>query len=186
MSETPQGEFPKSAHLRKHADFRKVYELGRRHFSGNMTVFYLRRQADADATPLGAGEASRLRACEGTSCEGTSKAAVRSSPRKDPGPVRIGFTVSRALGGSVERNRMRRRTREAVRHHLGALAGLPVPLDVVINPKKSLLKAEFNAISEEIERAFRVISQNVNRQGSTQKSSERKSSGRPSSAGAGA
>jgi len=84
----------------------------------------------------------------------------------------------------VERNRMRRRTREAVRHHLQALAGLPVALDVVINPKKSLLKAEFTAISEEIERAFRVISQNVNRQGSAQKSFERKSGGRPSSAGA--
>jgi ribonuclease P protein component len=179
VSETPQGEFPKSAHLRKHADFRKVYELGRRHFSGNMTVFYLRRQADADATPLGAGEASRLIARDDK-----DEDASRLRARKDPGPVRSGFTVRRALGGSVERNRMRRRTREAVRHHLQALAGLPVALDVVINPKKSLLKAEFTAISEEIERAFRVISQNVNRQGSAQKSFERKSGGRPSSAGA--
>ena len=147
MSETPQGVFPKSAHLRKHADFRKVYEQGRRHFSGNMTVFYLRRQADADATPFGAGTSPRLR------------------PRIEARPVRVGFTVSRALGDSVERTRMRRRTREAVRHHLGALANLPMPLDVVINPKKSLLKADFTAISEEVERAFRVIRQNAERMG---------------------
>ena len=153
MSETPQGVFPKSAHLRKHADFRKVYEQGRRHFSGNMTVFYLRRQADADVTPSGAGESSR-------------PSVRKETARKEAGPVRVGFTVSRALGDSVERNRMRRRTREAVRHHLGALANLPIPLDVVINPKKSLLKADFTAISDEVERAFRVIRQNMVRQGS--------------------
>ena len=32
-------------------------------------------------------------------------------------------------------------------------------VDVVINPKKSLLTAEFLQISQEIERAFRVIRQ---------------------------
>ncbi len=76
------------------------------------------------------------------------------------GGVRIGFTVSKALGGSVERNRMRRRTREAVRHHLPMLQGMSDAVDVVINPKKSLLTAEFPQISQEIERAFRVIRQN--------------------------
>ena len=33
-------------------------------------------------------------------------------------------------------------------------------MDVVINPKKSLLTAEFPQISQEVERAFRVIRQN--------------------------
>jgi ribonuclease P protein component len=74
--------------------------------------------------------------------------------------VRIGFTVSKALGGSVERNRMRRRTREAVRHHLRMFEGMSGVVDVVINPKKSLLAAEFPKISQEIERAFGVIRQN--------------------------
>jgi hypothetical protein len=35
-----------------------------------------------------------------------------------------------------------------------------VAVDVVINPKKSLMAAEFGQISQEIERAFRVIRQN--------------------------
>jgi len=54
---------------------------------------------------------------------------------RQPGP-RVGFTVGKALGGAVERNRMKRRLREAVR-----LCGVPaeVAADVVINPKKSLM-----------------------------------------------
>jgi len=71
--------------------------------------------------------------------------------------VRIGFTVPRSLGGAVDRNRMRRRTREAVRHHLRMLEGIRGGVDVVINPKKSLLVAEFPQISREVERAFGVI-----------------------------
>jgi ribonuclease P protein component len=68
--------------------------------------------------------------------------------------LRIGFTVGKVLGGAVDRNRMKRRLREAVRlHRPAALVGV----DVVINPKKSLLKAEFAEIEIEITRAFEVI-----------------------------
>ncbi len=71
--------------------------------------------------------------------------------------TRIGFTVPRALGNAVKRNRIRRRTREAVRHHYSLLAGGAV--DVVINPRKSVLKADFRVLSEEIARAFTIIGQ---------------------------
>jgi ribonuclease P protein component len=138
VSDTPKGSFPKTAHLLKHSDFQRVYQQGRRHFSGNMTVFYLRTQSEAGPAPNEAGTAAELCARAG-------------------GGVRVGFTVSKALGGSVERNRMRRRTREAVRHHLRMLQGMSEAVDVVINPKKSLLMVEFALISQEIERAFRVI-----------------------------
>lgn len=67
--------------------------------------------------------------------------------------VRVGFTVSKALGGAVVRNRMKRRLREAVR--LNGMA--PVAMDVVINPKKSLLTADFVEVQREIRRAFEVI-----------------------------
>ena len=146
VSDTPKGRFPKTAHLLKHSDFQKVYEQGRRHFSGNMTVFYLRNQVEAAPVP--------------NADESAEEARVRTRGR-----VRVGFTVSRALGGSVERNRMRRRTREAVRHHLGMLENMSNAVDVVINPKKSLLMAEFAQVSQEVERAFRVIRQNCEESG---------------------
>ena len=69
--------------------------------------------------------------------------------------LRVGFTVGRALGGAVQRNRMKRRLREAVR--LCRPAGPDV--DVVINPKKSLLAVEFADLMHEVNRAFVVIHQ---------------------------
>ena len=35
--------------------------------------------------------------------------------RREDGPMRVGFTVSKRVGGAVERNRIRRRLREVVR-----------------------------------------------------------------------
>ena len=72
--------------------------------------------------------------------------------------LRIGFTVSRALGGAVQRNRMKRRLREAVR-----LTRPPQgpSADVVINPKKSLLTVDFAAVVNEVSRAFVVIEEKL-------------------------
>jgi ribonuclease P protein component len=75
-----------------------------------------------------------------------------------PTGLRVGFTVGRALGGAVQRNRMKRRLREAVR------LNVPWPkanADVVINPKKSLLTADFAAVANEVRQAFVVIEQRL-------------------------
>ena len=74
--------------------------------------------------------------------------------RQAEGEARIGFTVGRVLGGAVVRNRIKRRLREAVRQRRSVLTD---PVDVVVNPKKSVLKAEFPALLEEVSRAFDVI-----------------------------
>ena len=71
---------------------------------------------------------------------------------------RVGFTVGRGLGGAVERNRMKRRLREAVRRRRQCASA---PADIVINPKKSLLTVEFTAVLQEVERAFGVIQQKL-------------------------
>lgn len=116
--------FPRSVRLLRHADFERVYKLGRRHFSPSMTVFYWQRQ---HVTETGAG-------------------------------LRVGFTVGRALGGAVQRNRMKRRLREAVRLTRTATE---IPADVVINPKKIVLTADFDVILNEVRRAFVVIEQKL-------------------------
>jgi ribonuclease P protein component len=72
--------------------------------------------------------------------------------------LRVGFTVGRALGGAVQRNRMKRRLREAVRMTRPPSA---VAADVVINPKKSLLTTDFAALQNEVSRAFAIIEQKL-------------------------
>ena len=116
----PRAGFPRRLRLLRHADFEKVYELGRRHFSASMTVFYRAREA----------------------------ATSKNAPPKG---LRVGFTVGRALGGAVERNRIKRRLREAVR-----LSHPPMETaaDVVINPRKGFLAADFEAVVNEVRRAF--------------------------------
>lgn len=75
-------------------------------------------------------------------------------PEQDTAGLRIGFTVGKALGGAVERNRIKRRLREAVR-----LAGFSpqITADVVVNPKRSALNVEFSALRSEIEKGLQVI-----------------------------
>ena len=74
--------------------------------------------------------------------------------------ARVGFTVSKALGGAIQRNRIRRRLREAVR-----LNGFPynMPVDIVINPKRSTLSAGFNDLQNEVTKAFQVIEKQFQR-----------------------
>jgi ribonuclease P protein component len=79
---------------------------------------------------------------------------VVASPTSAGNGPRVGLTVGRVLGGAVERNRIKRRLREAVRHNLATLA---IGVDVVINPKKSALTEEFAILNCEVARAFQVI-----------------------------
>jgi ribonuclease P protein component len=80
--------------------------------------------------------------------------AVFYRMRDDQAGPRVGFTVGKVLGGAVQRNRIRRRLRAAVR---GGLAGLSRPVDVVLHPRKSVLDMEFSRLDAEIEQLFAVI-----------------------------
>ncbi len=91
-------------------------------------------------------------------------AAASSSPSKWPTlpcsglkrgvRSRVGLTAGKVLGGAVERNRIKRRMREAVRMHLGELH---LPLDVILHPRRSVLTLEFSAIEKEVRQIFRSV-----------------------------
>jgi ribonuclease P protein component len=110
----------RSARLRKHADYQRVYRDSRRHTSASMSYFFRARSSEE-----GAG----------------------AQPR-------VGLTAGRVLGGAVERNRIRRRMREAVRLHLSEL---PPRVDVVLHPRKSVLEIEFARLESEVARVFASV-----------------------------
>jgi ribonuclease P protein component len=126
---------PRAERLLRHADFERVYKLGKRHFSASMTFFYLPR---SEVKPP----------------DGQTKGHKIAQGVPGRSALRVGFTVGRALGGAVERNRMKRRLREALR--LSRPSGR-ITADVVINPKKLLARAEFANVVSEVKSAFAVI-----------------------------
>jgi ribonuclease P protein component len=84
----------------------------------------------------------------------------RAEGASPEGSVRVGFTVGRVLGGAVQRNRIKRRLREAVRLRRSVLLGASA-VDVVINPKKSVLTVEFSVVLEEVGRALDLIARKM-------------------------
>jgi ribonuclease P protein component len=64
---------------------------------------------------------------------------------------KIGFTLPRAVGKAVVRNRIKRRVREAIRLRLGQLSP---QCEVVINPRRRALDAPFPEIEREVEKLF--------------------------------
>jgi ribonuclease P protein component len=126
-------KFPKTKRLLRHADFQHVYQQGRRQFTGNMTVFFLRRETGIVDEPCS---------------------------------LRVGLTVGKVLGDAVERNRIKRRMREAVR-----VSWLPetAAIDVVFNPRKSVLQLPFGDLCVEVERGLKLAIQRA-RQAKAQES----------------
>jgi ribonuclease P protein component len=109
---------PGDFRLRKHADYQRVYQQSRKHFSTSMTYFFADR-----ATGLSSGP-------------------------------RVGLTAGRVLGKAVERNRIKRRMREAVRLNLALLTR---DVDVILHPRRTVLTAEFARLQAEVSKIFAAI-----------------------------
>ena len=111
--------------LRKHADYQRVYKASRKQFAKQMSYFFtLRTQEEIARDPDGATGA------------------------------RIGLTVGKVMGKAVDRNRIKRRMREAVRKNLHSLR---TPVDVILHPRRSVIDLEFGALEREVANVFRAI-----------------------------
>jgi len=121
--------------LRKHADYQRVYKASRKQFAKQMTYFFtLRPQLGPDGTPL--------------------RNADAVSPR-------VGLTVGKVMGKAVDRNRIKRRMREAVRKNLSALSA---PVDIILHPRRSVIDLEFATLDREVANLFRTIQRAAEKQ----------------------
>ena len=80
---------------------------------------------------------------------------LQARKRDDSGAARIGFTVSKKVGNAVERNRVRRRLREAVR--LSQADRIKAGYDYVLIGRRAALAQPFDLITEDFAGALRRL-----------------------------
>ena len=80
---------------------------------------------------------------------------LQALDRREDGPVRVGFTVSKKVGNAVERNRVRRRLREVVR--LAPPERMRPGYDYVLIGRRAALDLPFDRLVEDFDRALRRV-----------------------------
>ena len=71
--------------------------------------------------------------------------------------VRVAVAASRAVGGAVQRNRARRRVREAVRIALAARPDRPCGIDLVVTVRKAAVDAPAALVRGAVERQLDAV-----------------------------
>ncbi|MBE1486114.1 ribonuclease P protein component [Plantactinospora soyae] len=80
-----------------------------------------------------------------------SKPARNAGAEQESAPVRAGFVVSKAVGGAVIRNRVRRRLRHLVRERL---AGLPAGTTLVVRALPDAAEASYARLGADLDAAL--------------------------------
>lgn len=114
------------ARLRKHADYQRAYAAARKRQSASMSWFL------APQTPA----QPSMDASFGNEQGGSSQS-------------RVGLTVGKVIGKATERNRIKRRMREALRRHIDLL---PPGFDLIFHPRRTVLSIDFMQLEAEIVR----------------------------------
>jgi ribonuclease P protein component len=119
--QTPHPQSLTGSRLRKHADYQRAYAAGRKRQSASMSWFLAPQPAPMDAHI--------------------------AQPRIE-GP-RVGLTAGKVLGKAHERNRIKRRMREALRRHVELF---PNGFDLILHPRRGVLTIEFAKLEAEVVR----------------------------------
>jgi len=85
----------------------------------------------------------------------TAGFVLQENRRGNGRPPRVGFTVSKKVGGAVERNRVRRQLREIVR--LSAATHLKAGSDYVVVGRRAALAMAFAQMAEDFTRALKRL-----------------------------
>jgi ribonuclease P protein component len=110
----------KGARLRKHGDYQRAYAAARKRQSASMSWFLAPQGAQPEKQPASEGLAPR-----------------------------VGLTAGKVLGKAHERNRIKRRMREALRRHATLF---PRGFDLIFHPRRIVLTMEFAKLEAEIVR----------------------------------
>ena len=74
------------------------------------------------------------------------------------GPVRVGFTVSKAVGNAATRNRVKRRLRHLTREHLPSLEELPGRAALVVRALPAAAEASYDTLGADLRRTLGRVS----------------------------
>lgn len=135
------------ARLRKHADYQRAYAAGRKRQSASMSWFL--------APQFSAGLAAGLRLehpGDESLLHGTSLGS------------RVGLTAGKVLGKAHERNRIKRRMKEALRRHVDLL---PPGCDLILHPRRVVLTLDFRKLEAEIVRILQQANAEAERLNAT-------------------
>ncbi len=144
MTTQPQPEPKRSltgVRLRRHADYQKAYAAAsRKRQSASMSWFLAPRMA-----------------------EGDEMAGAGSGPR-------VGLTAGKVLGKAHDRNRIKRRMREALRRHVELL---PSSADLILHPRRSVLTMDFAKLEAEVVRILLQAQEELARKGTSSQTGQK-------------
>jgi ribonuclease P protein component len=129
--------FPSVQRLRSSRDFLRVRRRGRQVSGSNLILHYARQSPST----------GRISDKDGAH----RPTSPMVQPGNEFGPTRIGFSVSKRVGGAVTRNLVKRRLREAARHRLVLLAR---GWDLILTARPPSASAQFLELAAELDDLF--------------------------------